>query len=177
MGTLGGATAVLLGLASWGFAAQPVTFYGFDAASLSPAAQQGLEEIFAGHCFHGATPVAAARMMLRAVTASQQDSGVDPESPEGKFYASGRFPSPPNRASGAEAGFGLGESVFDRDGVPVVNINCFTCHAGVVNGQVVAGLGNNHINQSDPKSLRTARRQLWALCRVAAERATGRPGA
>ena len=37
----------------------------------------------------------------------------------------------------------------------MVNINCFTCHAGVVNGQVVAGLGNSHINQSQPNKVRT----------------------
>ena len=57
--------------------------------------------------------------------------------------------------AGSAAGFGLGESVFDRGKVQMVNINCFTCHAGVVHGQVVAGLGNNHVNQSDAKKLRT----------------------
>ena len=49
----------------------------------------------------------------------------------------------------------MGESVFQRVSATVVNINCFACHAGVVNGQVVAGLGNNHINQSDPRKVRT----------------------
>ncbi len=29
------------------------------------------------------------------------------------------------------------------------------CHAGMVNGQVVAGMANNHINQSDPRNVRT----------------------
>jgi hypothetical protein len=42
-----------------------------------------------------------------------------------------------------------------RNGVEHANINCFTCHAGVVHGQVVAGLTNNHVNQSDPKQIRT----------------------
>jgi mono/diheme cytochrome c family protein len=114
-----------------------------------------LQDIFAGRCFHNAVPVAAARLMARAVAATQKDLGYDRESPEGRFYAAGRLPSPADRPAGAAAGFGLGESVFVRSGAEVVNLNCFACHAGVVNGQVVAGLGNNHINQSDARHLRT----------------------
>ena len=134
---------------------EPLTYYGFDEESHSAAAHEGLQEIFSGRCFHAGVPVATARMMVRALTASQKDLGYDPDSPEGRFYAAGRFPSPPDRTSGVAPGFGLGESVFVRDGVQMVNLNCFGCHAGVVNGQVVAGLGNNHINQSDPKNVRT----------------------
>jgi mono/diheme cytochrome c family protein len=136
-------------------AAEALKFYGFDEASHSAAAEEGLQEIYSGRLFHQAIPVSTARLLFAAMSGSPKSLGYDPNSPEGKFYAGGRFPSPPNRTAGADSGFGLGESVFDRNGAQVLNINCFTCHAGVVNGQVVAGLGNNHINQSDPRRVRT----------------------
>ncbi len=150
------ASAILLAwIARPGLAAKPLTYLGFDGASYSETAHQGLQEILSGKCFHAGVPVDTARMMLRAVTPSQESLGYDPYTPEGRFYASGRFPSPPDRTAGGAPDFGLGESVFVRDGVELVSFNCFGCHAGVVNGQVVAGLGNNHINQSDPKIART----------------------
>ena len=43
---------------SVGLAAEPLTYYGFDKASHSAAAQAGLEEIFSGRLFHDAAPVA-----------------------------------------------------------------------------------------------------------------------
>ncbi len=140
--------------ATVGFAMEPLTYYGFDEQSHSAAAHEGLQEIYSGRCFHAGVPVGSARMMARAVIMTQKNLGYDPASSEGKFYAAGRFPSPPDRTSGAAPDFGLGESVFVRDGVQLVSFNCFACHAGVVNGQVVAGLGNNHTNQSDPKHAR-----------------------
>mgnify|MGYP002621837746 FL=1 len=136
-------------------AIEPVTFYGFDEASHSPEAHEGMEAIFSGRCFHSATPLATARLMLSALAGSKKKLGYDPSTEDGRFFAQGRFASPPTRASGLGDGFGLGESVFKRDGVEMVNGNCFSCHAGVVNGQVVAGLGNNHINQSRPNQPRT----------------------
>ncbi len=138
-----------------GVAAEPLSFYGFDEASHTSEATAGMEAIFAGRLFHAGIPVSTARMLLRAMAGSGNNLGYDPESDEGRFYAFGRFPSPPGRTVGADSGFGLGESVLERNGVELVSFNCFTCHAGVVNGQVVAGLGNNHINQSDPKHART----------------------
>lgn len=150
------AIAILLAFTTTAaFASESLTYYGFDESAHSAAAHQGMEEIFSGRLFHGSMPVATARVLLRALTGSEKNLGYDPDSPEGRFYASGRFPSPPNRIAGADPGFGLGESVFVHDGVPRVNGNCFGCHAGVVNGQVVAGLGNNHVNQSDPRNART----------------------
>lgn len=151
-----GAAAVLLAAASTvGLASAPLTFHGFDKESYSPKAQEGLEEIFAGRVFHGALPLAAAKMALGAFAGPKGSLGYDPESTEGRFYAAGRLPSPPNRTAGVDPGFGLGESVFDRDGVRVVGINCMSCHAGVVRGQVVAGLMNNHLNQSNPRKIHT----------------------
>jgi hypothetical protein len=137
------------------FASEPLTYYGFDKESHTATAQEGMEDIFAGRLFHGGVPVAQVRLMVSAQAAFQKDPGYDPASAEGRFYTAGRFPSPPNRAVGIDPAFGLGESVFVRGGVQLVNGNCFACHAGVVNGQIVAGLGNNHINQSDPKNART----------------------
>ena len=137
------------------YASDPLAYYGFDKGAYSTEAQEGMEDIFAGNLFYSAVPVSTARMLLRVVTASQKDAVYDPDSPEGKFYTSGRLPSPPSRTSGTDPGFGLGESIFPRDGSQVFNVNCFLCHAGVVKGQVVAGLANNHINQSDPRKIRT----------------------
>lgn len=134
---------------------EPVTFYGFDKASHTPEAVEGMQEIFAGRLFHEARPLVQTRMMLSILAGSKESLGYDPLSEEGRFFAQGRLVSPPNRTAGLGEGFGLGESVFERDGQQMVNINCFACHAGVVNGQVVAGLGNNHINQSLPQHKRT----------------------
>jgi len=135
-------------------AAEPLSFYGFDEATYSPTAREGLEEIFAGRLFHASVPSGAVRLLLGAFNPAQKSAGYTPGSADGKFYTSGRLPSPETRAFGADAGFGLGESVITRNQAEHVTINCFACHAGVVRGQVVAGLGNNHINQSDPKRLR-----------------------
>jgi mono/diheme cytochrome c family protein len=145
----------MLACGTSGLASDSLRFYGFEAASYSPTAQEGLAEIFAGRLFYTAVPTAGARLMIGAFTAAQKGGGFAPDSPEGRFYTLGRLPSPPTREFGSDAAFGLGESVFARDNVQHVNINCFTCHAGVVRGQVVAGLGNNHINQSEPQRART----------------------
>ncbi len=141
--------------AATGSASEPVTFFGFDANSYSPAAVEGMQEIFAGHLFNFGIPAAAVRLILHGQSAFAKEVGYEPDSAEAMFYAFGRFPSPSDREQGADASFGLGESVFTRDGKSLVNINCFSCHAGVVNGQVVAGVGNSHINQSRPKQTRT----------------------
>ncbi len=138
-------------------ASEPLTFYGFDKDSYSAMAQEGLEEIFAGHLFHAgsAVPVAAARLLLGALAGPKNSLDYDLASPEGMFYAMGRLPSPPSRTVGTAPGFGLGESVLEHNGVQVVTLNCMSCHVGVVNGQVVAGLINNHINLSNPTKIRT----------------------
>jgi mono/diheme cytochrome c family protein len=135
---------------------QPMSFYGFDPAAYSPEARQGLEEIFAGHIFNFAIPAQTARVVLRGQSAAfARELGVSPDSEAAWFYGFGRLPSPPDRQHGADPSFGLGESTFERDGKAMANINCFSCHAGVVRGQVVAGMGNSHINQSAPGKTRT----------------------
>ncbi len=140
------AVALLLALTtSVGRAAEPLTYFGFEKAAHSAAAREGLEDIFAGRLFHSAIPVPVA-------PGPGNKLGYDINTADGQFYALGRLPSPPNRKAGSAAGFGVGESVFVRGKEQMFNMNCFGCHAGVVNGQVVAGLANNRVNQSDPKS-------------------------
>src|SRR5689334_10870527 len=86
------AIAILLTLGvTASFASEPLTYYGFDEASHSAAAQEGLQEIFAGQLFHNAAPLNTARMMMRAMNGTQKTLGVDPNSPEGMFYTAGRF--------------------------------------------------------------------------------------
>jgi mono/diheme cytochrome c family protein len=136
-------------------AAQSVSFYGFDEAAYSPTAREGMEEIFAGRLFHASIPAAAARLAFTMTGSAQKSAGFTPGSTDGRFYASGRLPSPPTRTAGVDPGFALGESAIARNQSQHLTINCFMCHAGVVNGQVVAGMANNHINQSDPRNVRT----------------------
>lgn len=121
-----------------GFAAEPLTFVGFDKATLSPEAQEGMDEIFSGRCFHNALPVSVAKAFASA-NADATELGYDPQSPAGTYYSTDKIPSPPQR----DADLALGESAFERDGALLTNGNCFSCHAGMVHGKVVAGLGNN----------------------------------
>ncbi|MBX7167122.1 MAG: hypothetical protein K1X74_12400 [Pirellulales bacterium] len=132
-------------------AAQPLKYFGFEDGHYSAEAEAGLQEILAGNCFQIGVPVPAVRLFLAAMAPAPKETGYKPGSPEAQFYAAGQFPSPPDRHSGAAPGFGLGYSVFERDGKQLVNLNCFACHAGVVQGTVVAGLGNNHVGRSDPR--------------------------
>ena len=136
-------------------AAKPVSFYGFDDAAYSQTAREGREEIFVGRLFHAAVPATAVRFAFAMTRAAQKSASFTPDSPDGRFYASGRLPSPPTRTAGVDPVFALGESAITRNQSQHLTINCFMCHAGVVNGQVVAGMANNHINQSDPKNVRT----------------------
>jgi len=137
--------------------AKPLTFIGFDESKLSDEAKAGLEHIFAGHLFHADTPAVAVKMGLYAL-AQANKVGYDPTSTDGGFYAFGQSPSPPERTAGGGSDRPLGSSWVERDGTKFFTINCLLCHAGVVNGQVVAGLGNSHINQSRPDNPRTQTR-------------------
>lgn len=130
---------------------ESLTFYGFDKESHSAAAQEGMEEIFSGRCFHGGIPLRAAfaaSMTGATPNKPKEDLGYNPSTPEGRFYMTGALPSPKGRKSGMMVGLPLGASVSNRNGVALINANCFECHAGVVNGQVVAGLGNSHLDQA-----------------------------
>ena len=62
-----------------GFALEPLTFLGFDKASQSAAAHEGMEEIFSGRCFHGAMPVAVIEALAAAKSESQSELEYDPD--------------------------------------------------------------------------------------------------
>jgi cytochrome c peroxidase len=145
-----GATVLMVCGTKGAVGAEPLTFYGFDKQSHSAAAQEGMEEIFSGRCFHAGVPLRAAFVASMGLPESkpQEDLGYNPATPEGRFYMTGALPSPKGRKSGMMVGLPLGASVSNRNGVALVNANCFECHAGVVNGQVVAGLGNSHLDQA-----------------------------
>jgi len=136
-------------------AADPVSFHGFDDTDLTDQAKAGLQNILGGKLFYGGIPLAKAKERMQQLKQAVPNLSYDPESAEGQFYAFGRLPSPHDRTTGAGKEVSLGRSLFKYDGQAMLTFNCFGCHAGVVNGQVVAGLGNNHVNQSDPGELRT----------------------
>lgn len=129
--------------------ATSLEYVGFDEDQLSDRASEGLREIFSGRMFYSAVPLAFSRAMDAAAAAEKDKLGYDPTTADGKFYKNGSLPSPPNRDESPE--IALGEVVFERDGVELKGINCFACHSGVVNGQVVAGLGSNSVMQSPPR--------------------------
>ncbi len=131
------------------FSAATLDFVGFDPAALSPAARDGLNEIFSGQMTYTPMPLSLSKAMDEAEAARKGELGYDPSTAKGRFYRSGSLPSPPNR--GAAADISVGEAVFERNGAMLKTGNCFACHAGVVNGTVVAGLGNNSVMQGAPR--------------------------
>ncbi len=157
-------TLLLILVPITGFASDPLEYVGFDEASYSAEAQEGLKEIYSGRTFHSGIPLSLIQGLADAEAESQRDVdlGYDPDSPEGEFYSKGRIPSPPNRET--LPGVGLGQSVFERDGAMLANGNCLSCHAGVVNGQIVAGLGNNAIMpQDEPSNSAATRSTMFQL--------------
>lgn len=142
--------ALLLFVSATAFAGKPFSYTGFDEAAYSAAGREGLREIFSGRMFHAAIPMGMVEALAAADAQIQGELGYDPNSAEGKFYSTGALPSPPNRK--ADPDVPLGRSKFERDGATLLNINCFECHAGVVNGNVVAGLGSNNVMQHIPRA-------------------------
>ncbi len=128
-----------------------VTFKGFDRSKIgSEAARKGLDNVFAGRGFHTAIPTATLRHaeqlghIKEFAVGSPERIGLD--TAQGRYAGYGKLPSPPSR--NVPATTALGTSVFTRNGVELTNTNCFSCHAGVVRGQVVAGLGNHDVDQA-----------------------------
>jgi cytochrome c peroxidase len=126
------------------------TFKGFDGARItSPAAKRGLDKVFAGRGFHVALPTASLRAAERlghiAEFARGTPERVGLDTAQRRYAAYGKLPSPPGRNAPRDTP--LGTSIFERRGVELTNTNCFSCHAGTVRGQVVAGLGNHDVDQ------------------------------
>ena len=129
--------------------APSLEYLGFDETQLSDEASEGLREIFSGRMFYSAVPLSFSKALDAAAAAEMDKLGYDPTSADGRFFRNGSLPSPPNREVDPE--ISLGEVVFEREGVELKGINCFACHSGVVNGQVIAGLGSNTVMQSPPR--------------------------
>ena len=129
--------------------APSLEYLGFDEAQLSDEASEGLREIFSGRMFYSAVPLSFSKALDDAAAAEMDRLGYDPSTADGRFFRNGSLPSPPTRDADPEVS--LGEVVFEREGVELKGINCFACHSGVVNGQVVAGLGSNTVMQSPPR--------------------------
>jgi hypothetical protein len=143
-----------------GFSEEKFEFLGFDEASLSPEAREGLREVFDDRSeFSSGMPLSLVEAMAEAE--AKQDLGYDPTSVEGKFYGSGALPSPPSR--GVDESIALGQTTFERDGAVFSSGNCFSCHAGIVDGKVVAGLGNNSVMQRPPRPEGTKSPNMMAL--------------
>ncbi len=87
----------------------------------------------------------------------------------------GYLPSPASRTAGKLPGqshfpiqvnvFPLGDNGYvTNENRGLLTLGCFTCHAGVIGGQVIAGMGNNYVNLrpylDDNKNLRTLRNTI-----------------
>jgi hypothetical protein len=151
---------LLVFLPAMGFAEDKFEFLGFDEATLSPEALEGLREVFGDRSeFSTGMPLGLVNAM--AEEEAKRDLGYDPTSVLGKFYGSGALPSPPSR--GVDESIALGQTTFNRDGATLSSGNCFACHAGVVKGKVVAGLGNNSVMQRPPRPEGTKSPNMMAL--------------
>ncbi len=105
-------------------------------------AQAGIDHVFAGDAFRLRIPVQVFRR--------QAERGLLDISPRSLWMVYGNPPSPASRGTRGDPRqkAGLGLSVFRPAGMknPYLNFNCFACHAGVVAGQLVAGVGNAHVD-------------------------------
>lgn len=126
--------------------ARAFDFFGFDEAAYSPEGRDGLREIFGGRMFNAAIPPGMIRARAATENKEMEALGFEPGSAEGRFHLQGTLPSP--RAG--DPSLFLGLSTFERDGKQMVGGDCFACHAGVVGGVVVAGLGSNSLVQNTP---------------------------
>ena len=129
--------------------ANSLDYIGFDEAHLSDRARDGLREIFSGRMFYSAMPLSFTRALDAAAVAEKDSLGYDKSTADGKFLVDGSLPSPPTRDVATD--ISVGDVVFERDGVELKGLSCFACHSGVVNGQVIAGLGSNTVMQSPPR--------------------------
>lgn len=124
-----------------------LTFHSFNPETLSPEAKEGLSHVFAGSLFRAGIPLSVFLEIQKPAPGTlSQPSDFALE----QFTTYGRLPSPQKRKEGKIpfVPVSLGISIFQREGVALINENCFSCHAGVVRGIVTAGLGNSHIDQA-----------------------------
>jgi mono/diheme cytochrome c family protein len=141
---LAGPMVIFFGSASSNEQEFSLSFYGFEESAYSEEGAAGLNQILSGTMFDLAVPVSALQFQQVAVANQAGALGYDASTPAGMFYSEGSLPSVTEDA-GSPLDIGL--SPFERDGKQYASLNCFACHAGVVNGVVVAGLASNSILQ------------------------------
>jgi hypothetical protein len=124
-----------------GSAQEPLNYHGFDDESRSLESKEGLAEILSGKGFYVGFPLQAKMALDKSQASSNTKKPDSTTSLNGWYYLTDQIPSPPSRRSDLT----LGVSSIVRNNVKLVNSNCFQCHAGIVNGNVVAGLGNNRL--------------------------------
>ncbi|MFT6094058.1 MAG: mono/diheme cytochrome c family protein [Pseudohongiellaceae bacterium] len=125
-----------------------LSFYGFDSEAYSEAGQAGLKQILSGKMFDLELPMSGLYFQQTIAASKADELGYDPTSAAGKYYSEGSLPS---FDADADSVLDLGLSPFERDGKEYASLNCFACHAGVVNGVVVAGLASNStVQRSTP---------------------------
>lgn len=141
---LAGPMVLFFGSASSNEEEFSLSFFGFEESAYTDEGAAGLNQILSGTMFDLAIPLSALQFQ-QVVAANQADAlGYDASSPAGKYYSEGSLPSVTEEAGSP---LDLGLSPFERDGKQYASLNCFACHAGVVNGVVVAGLASNSILQ------------------------------
>jgi len=131
------------------------SFFGFGdgtGSQMGADAWRGLKSIFKGEDFSYGLPV---KIFNRTAKQQHLDRATE-------WRVFGNLPSPTWRAAPyVTAPLPLGESVFVRSGAAVMNQNCFACHAGLVAGQVVAGLGNMQVDAVSFKTQADELVQKW----------------
>jgi len=121
-----------------------LAFYGFDEDAYTEEGQAGLKQILSGTMFDLKIPTSALYFQHTMAASKAEELGYDPTTAAGKFYSQGALPS---LTEDPNSPLDLGTSKLELDGKEYASLNCFACHAGVVNGMVVAGLASNSVLQ------------------------------
>jgi mono/diheme cytochrome c family protein len=116
-----------------------IGYYGFGEdgpSSIADAdAREGLRSILAGEDFTYGLPV---KLFDKIARQRHYDA-------ETMWRILGSAPSAAWRdQQGIE--LQMSDSAYERNGAKLLNVNCFSCHSGVVAGRLIAGAGSSHID-------------------------------
>lgn len=114
-------------------------YIGFNP--IDPLSTEGLESILRGDEYQYGIPEKVFKLNFSRFS-------------KNKLWELGNIPSPSSdayltefrRDVGKFKKLPLGLSSFERDGEKLVNTNCFSCHAGVVAGKVIAGMPSTNFD-------------------------------
>lgn len=138
---------------------EPIDFsdlqeFGFDARdpAMTAEAREGLRTLFAGIGFRMFVRDSLFTNLITLEEQRQWQVYGNPPSPRSRRNLSaipGGAGVEVRDARGINAGKDVGTSyaVLENNGKQYFSFTCFQCHAGVVAGMQVAGLGNSHIDQ------------------------------